>query len=146
VLLIFRDEGLDVGEFPDLMAQRLGIGSGECSAATSACAGHAWHDLSTLFGRDQVAFVFGMAGLTARAAPRFGLGARWLGVWVGARRRFRGVGRIFARLGFQFGNAGFEDGDLGLERGEPSKHRRLRGRGNRVPQILGNQWRSYHDR
>jgi len=34
--LIFRDQGLDFREFPDLMAQRLGIGSAERSAATSA--------------------------------------------------------------------------------------------------------------
>jgi hypothetical protein len=82
VLLIFRDEWLDFGEFPDLMTQRLGIGSAEQSAATSADAWHARHDLSALFGRDQVAFVFRMAGLTARWTPRLGLGSRWLGMWV----------------------------------------------------------------
>ena len=82
MLLIFRDEGPDLREFPDLMAQRLGIGSGERSAATSAGAWHARHDLSALFGRDQVAFVFRVAGLTARWTPRLGFGSRWLGVWV----------------------------------------------------------------
>jgi hypothetical protein len=63
VLLIFGDDGRDFREFPHLMAERLGIGSGQGSAAPAALDRHARDDHLALPGRDQGPLVFRVAGL-----------------------------------------------------------------------------------
>lgn len=88
VLLIFPDDRLDVREFPDLMADRLRIGSLQESAATPALGRHAGNDVCALSRRDQRPFVLRMPRLAATLAPRLGLGPRRLAV------RVRGRGRL----------------------------------------------------
>lgn len=65
MLLVFGNERLDVRQFPDLLAERLGIGALEGFAATSAGARHARHALLALRAGKQGSCVFVMAWLTA---------------------------------------------------------------------------------
>jgi hypothetical protein len=108
MLLVFGNDRLDFGKFPNLMTQRLGIAALKLFAATPTFGGHAGHDLLALGRGKQIAFVFLVAWLAATFA--FGLGlARggWLIMRVCCRRRHRGVGgRFFAReLSFEFRDA-----------------------------------------
>jgi hypothetical protein len=63
VLLIFGDDRLDFREFPDLMAERLGIGSCQGSTAPAALDRHAGDGRMALLGRDQGPLVFRVADL-----------------------------------------------------------------------------------
>ncbi len=74
VLLVFGNARLDFGEFPDLMAERLGIRSRQGLATASAGGRHAGDDLLAVRGRNQSPLVFWVVGLAARLALRFGLG------------------------------------------------------------------------
>src|SRR6185295_246357 len=99
MLLVFGNHRLDFGKFPNLMTQRLGIAALKSFAATPTFGGHTGHDLLTLLGRNQIAFVFLVAWLAATFAFRLGLvRSRWLIMRVRCRRRHRGVGgRFLAR-------------------------------------------------
>ena len=72
MLLVFGNDRLDFGEFPNLMTQRLGITALEFFAATPAFGRQARHNLLALLGGNQIAFVFRVAWLAAAFA--FGLG------------------------------------------------------------------------
>jgi hypothetical protein len=72
MLLVFGNDRLDFGEFPNLMTQRFGIAALEFFAATPTFGRHARHNLLALFGGNQIAFVFLVAWLAAAFA--FGLG------------------------------------------------------------------------
>ncbi len=65
VPLIFRNERLDFRQFPDLMADRLGIGPRQRSAAAPAGSRHAEDDLAALLRWNQRPLVFWVAGLAA---------------------------------------------------------------------------------
>ena len=74
MLLIFGDERLDLWDFPYLMTQGIGIGSGQRLATTPAFGRHARYDVLALVGGHKIPFVFLMARLTARFPPRSFLG------------------------------------------------------------------------
>jgi hypothetical protein len=73
MLLILGDNRLDFRQFPDLMAEWIGIGTSQGLATTPTFARHARDDLSTLVRRNQGTFVFVVAWLAAAGALRFGL-------------------------------------------------------------------------
>jgi hypothetical protein len=85
--LIFGNGRLDFGEFPDLMAERSGIGAGQLLATTPALGRHARHNVLALLGGNQCPFMFVVARLAATLATRLGLGRRRLGVRVRGRGR-----------------------------------------------------------
>lgn len=114
--LILGDERLNVGEFPDLLAERFGIHAAEFLATTPALGRHARHDNRALLGRNQFTQVLVVTGLAAALALRLGLSRRRLRVRVHGGRRLGGVGRVLAgqgfELGFEFRNAHAEQLDL----------------------------------
>ncbi len=63
------DEGLDLGQFGDLMDQRFGIVANEPLAATAAGNRLAVERLADLLGRHQVAVELAMPGLAAAFLP-----------------------------------------------------------------------------
>jgi hypothetical protein len=65
VPLIFRDDRLNVGKFPDLMAEGIGIDASQHLAATSALGRYAQHHFLTLLRGNQSPLVFVMAWLAA---------------------------------------------------------------------------------
>src|SRR5437016_1313701 len=103
MLLVFRNDRLDFGKFPNLMTQRLGIAALEFVAATPAFGWHAGHNLLALLRGNQIAFVFPVAWLAAPFAFGFWfvLGRRLI-VRVSCRRRLGGIGGILAKLGLKF--------------------------------------------
>jgi hypothetical protein len=105
VLLIFGHAGLEVGQFPDLVAERLRIGAGQSPTAAPAGGRHTPDDLLALFGRQQGTPVLLVAGLAAGSAASFGLGPWRFGVRVRGRGRQRRIGRVLTEFGFQFGHA-----------------------------------------
>ena len=128
VALIFGDDGKNLGQFPDLMAQRLGVGAAEGFATTSAGRRQARHDDLALLDGDQGAFVFGVSGLAAALAALGAFGSRRLGVRVRGGRRQGGIGRVFAELGFEFGDAGGQEANLfRLPADQSDDRRRQRG-------------------
>jgi hypothetical protein len=110
--LVFGDDGEDFGQFPNLMAEGLGVVAGQGLAAASAGRRPTGHDGLTFFDGDQGPFVFDVTGLAAGRASRAALGARRFGVRMTSRRRLGRVGRVFAELGFQFGHAGAKEANL----------------------------------
>ena len=100
VPLIFGDDRLDLGKFPDLMAKRLGIDAGERFAAAAALARNDRDDSGTLFGGDQRTVVFVVSRLTAAFAFRLDLGRRRLVVRMRGRGGLRRIGgRLALKLG-----------------------------------------------
>lgn len=79
MLLVLGDDRLNLRQFPDLMAQRLGVGANERPPALAALVGEAGHDGSAIITGN---LGFGVSVLTA--APLFGfrLGRCELGVRV----------------------------------------------------------------
>ena len=110
--LIFGNEGLDVGQFPDLMTERFGIDAGQGLAATSARLRHTAHDGLALLHGDQSPLVLDMAKLTPGRAPRFGFASGRFGVWVFRRGRLGRVGGVFAKSRFQLGHLRRQDANL----------------------------------
>ena len=113
--LILRDQGLDLGQFPDLVAQRLLVVSGKSMPATSATIRFEDHHVLAFFHGNQGPLVARMPRLSATAF--FGLGS--------VRRRFAvrmltagRQGRILRRLlqpsdfGLQFSNFTFQLADM----------------------------------
>src|SRR5207253_10727947 len=74
VPLVFGDNRLDLRQFPNLMAEGFRIGAGQGGAATSAGGRHTGDNGAALLDRQEWPLVLGVAGLTARGSPRFGLG------------------------------------------------------------------------
>jgi hypothetical protein len=66
--LVFGDSGLDLGQFPDLVSQRLRVGSRQRGGAATAGGRPTGDDVVTLLGGEQRPLVFGMAGLAADTA------------------------------------------------------------------------------
>ena len=126
MLLVFGNDRLNFGKFPNLMTPRIGIAALEFFAATPTFGRHARHNRLALFGGNQVAFVFRMAWLAAALA--FGLGfvvGRRLVMRVCCRRRLGGIGGILAKLGLNFRVPRFE---FCNPSGEILKKRHHRGR------------------
>ncbi len=115
VALVFGDGRPDLRQLPDLMAEGLGVGSGQGPAAATAGRRHTRHDLAALFDGDQRPLVFGVPGLSPGRPPRLGPRPRRLGVRVLGRRRFGRVGRVFAELRFEFGDARLKLLDIGVQ-------------------------------
>jgi hypothetical protein len=112
MLLILGDDGLDLREFPNLMADGLAINSGERLAATATGIWHTGDDGHAVLDRDESPLVFGMTGLTAVWTLGLGLGSNGFGVRVFGGRWFGGVGGVFADFGFEFSDACVEPFDL----------------------------------
>jgi hypothetical protein len=100
--LVFRHVGLDFGQFPHLMPQRLGIDARQFpAAATTFGRFQRMHFVAFIDGK-QRPFVLCMPRLTAPFALRFRLLRRRLGVWMLRAGRQRGVLRRFVEPRFQF--------------------------------------------
>ena len=112
MLLIFGDDGLDFGEFPNLMADGFGVGSGERFPASTTGCWYTGDDRGAVFDGNEGSLVFGVAGLTTVGTLGLGLGSNGFGVRVFSRGWFGGVGRVFANLGFEFSEACIETFDL----------------------------------
>ena len=69
VALILGDDGTNLGQFPDLMPQRLGVGAAQGFATTSAGRRQARHDDLALLDGDQGPFVFARPGWPPRLRP-----------------------------------------------------------------------------
>ena len=83
VPLVFGDQGLHLRQFPNLMAERCGIGAGQRGTTTSAGRRYTRDDVTTLLDRQEWPLVLGMTGLGASAPSRFGLDPWRLGVRMG---------------------------------------------------------------
>lgn len=128
VSLVFGDQWLDLGQFPNLMTQGFGVGAGQGFAAASAGRRQAGHDGLALLDGDQGPFVLGMPRLAAGRAALGAFGSQRLGVRVRGRRRQGGIAGVFAELGFQFGHAGGQDANLRcLQLKDRNRRRRQRG-------------------
>ena len=112
MLLIFDDDRLDLGKFPDLMADGLEINSGERFPAPATRFWRTGDDRGAVFDGNESSLVFGVAGLTTVRPLGLGLGSNGFGVRVFGGGRFGGVGRVLADLGFEFGEACVETFDL----------------------------------
>jgi hypothetical protein len=93
--LVFRDQRLDLGNFPDLVPQRFRVTASERFTTPPTCLGFERDDGLTLLGGNQRPFVFGMSRLTAGLlAGRLAL-RRGLRVWMlRAGRQRRILGRL----------------------------------------------------
>jgi hypothetical protein len=112
MLLILGDEGLDLGEFPDLVSDGLGVGPGECRPAVAAGVRHAGDDSGAVFDGNEGSLVFGVAGLPTVGPLGLGLGSYGLGVRMFGGGRLGRVGGILAEFGFKFSDAGGETFNL----------------------------------
>ena len=112
MLLIFDDDRLERGEFPDLMADGLEIDSGERFPAPAAGVWRTGDDRGAVFDGNEGSLVFGVAGLTTVRTLGLGLGSNGFGVRVFGGRWFGGVDGVLAELGFEFGDTCIETLDL----------------------------------
>ena len=100
--LVFGHMRLDLGQFPHLMPQRLGVVARELRATTSAFGRFEWLHVVALVGGNQRSFVFLVAGLPAAFFLRLAFRRLRLGVRMLRAGRQRGVLRRLAfRLPFQ---------------------------------------------
>lgn len=88
---VFGDEGLNFGEFPDLVAERFRIAPPETCAATATVFGFQGNDGGAVFDGDQGPGMLVVARLTAGFAVASFAG--WLGLGVGMLGG-RGLGGI----------------------------------------------------
>jgi hypothetical protein len=109
------DAGLDLGQLPDLMAERLGIAAAQRGRAAAAGGRYAGDDLLAVLAGQQGTLPFGVTGLAATAPWRLGGAAKGLGVGVLGGGRQRGVAGVLGRLGFQFGDRGVQVGEGGVQ-------------------------------
>jgi hypothetical protein len=138
--LIFRDEGLDLGEFPHLMADRVGIGSAKRGPAPATGGWHAGDEGRAGFDGNEGPLVLGVAGLATARTLGLGLGPQRLGVWVFRGGGLGGVGGVFADSVFEFHDTCVETFDLsGLPVDE-----RDDARWEGAPDIRWKGWRSVH--
>jgi hypothetical protein len=110
MLLVFGDEGLDFGEFPDLMAEGRRIVAGQRVSAAAALRGLERYDLGAVLDGDQGPLLAGMPRLPAAVLVGPGPSRGRFGVGMLAAGGQRGVvGRLFQRrdLLFQFGDPAF---------------------------------------
>jgi hypothetical protein len=112
VSLIFGDERLDLGEFPNLMADRVAIRSGKRGPAPATGRWHAGDEGRAGFDGHQRPLVLGMAGLTTARTLGPRLGPHGFGVRMFRGGRLGGVGGVLADSGFEFNDAGGEAFDL----------------------------------
>ena len=101
--LIFGHDRLDVGQFPDLMANRFGVRTRQRLAASTAGVGHKPNDIVTLLWRNQFSVMLLMSllpatfSLLAISPGTFRFGMRMLC----ARWQRRVLRRKFLNLVFQ---------------------------------------------
>jgi hypothetical protein len=112
MLLVLRDDGFDLREFPDLVSDGLGIGPREWTMTATADVWHAGNDGGAFLDGNESSLVFGMAGLTAVWTLGFGFGPNGFGVRMFGGRRLGRVGGILADFGFKFDDACVEKFDL----------------------------------
>jgi hypothetical protein len=103
--LILGDQWLDLGQFPDLVPQRLGVAAREFGAAATAVAGLEWRNRIALIAGNQRPFMLRMALLTATLLARLVFLPRRLAVRVLRAGRQRGVLWRLVEPGFQLRNA-----------------------------------------
>jgi hypothetical protein len=123
--LILGDEGLDLGQFPDLVSQGRGVGPGQRAPTPPTVGRHERHDLVARFDGEKGSGMLGVAGLTTpllsrpralRCRSGVGmLGAGWQGRVLGRRRP---VGE----LGLEVADLGSELVDLRREREDERPH------------------------
>ena len=112
MLLVLGDDRLELGEFPDLMADGLEIDSGERFPAPATRVWRTGDDGGAVFDGNEGSLVFGVAGLTTVRTLGLGLGSNGFGVRVLGGWRLGGVGRVFADLGFELGDTCVETFDV----------------------------------
>jgi hypothetical protein len=113
---VLADLRPNLGQLPDLVAQRFGVGSCQSLTTMAATGRLEFLDVRALLGRQQGPFVFGMAGLTTPLAPGSVLVPLGLGVRMFAAGRHGRIPQGLVQTGFQLGQArqqGANDG-LGL--------------------------------
>lgn len=95
MLLVFGDEGFDLGEFPDLMTEGGRIVPAQRGLAAAAVVGRQGDERGAIGGGEESPFVPGMSGLSSRCVLRSGFGGRRFGVGMlrGGRQR-RVTGRL----------------------------------------------------
>jgi len=104
--LILGYDWLDLGQFPHLMPQRLGIAAREFVAAAPAFGRLENLNVVAIATGQQRPLVFLVARLAAAPILRLRLAHRRFGMWVLARRRQRGVSRRLAKACFQGSDLG----------------------------------------
>jgi len=128
MLLIFGDDRLDLGEFPDLVADGLEIRSVERFPAATAGYWHTGDDRGAVFDGNEGSLVFGMTGLATARTLGLGLGSYGLGVRMFGGRWLGGIGGVFADFGFEFSDPCVETFNLSglpLNEGEDQGQRAL---------------------
>lgn len=103
---VFRDEGPDLGELPDLMAQHLGVGAVQRPGAAAAVGRDTRDHRLALVAGQQRPPVLGVPGLAAPAARGRRHDRGRLGMGVGRRGRQRRVTGSLPELGFQRSDPG----------------------------------------
>jgi hypothetical protein len=121
--LVFHDVGHDHGQFSDLLPQGVGVVPRQGLAATAAGSGFASDGSANLIGRNEQAWVPGMAGLAAALlAGLIGWRRRASFAAKAVRRgRQRGVTGIGVELGLGVGKLLLELADLCVLLGDQGK-------------------------
>ena len=119
VSLVLGNDRRQLGEFGNLMPARLRVARSRLgrqrSLALGADRGHIGHDLVDPLGRETMAMMSRMSGLTAWFASARGLAHRLGGTQRIGRRGDRGVGRVLIEPFLEVPDEGFEFGDPRVE-------------------------------
>ena len=102
MLLILGDDRLDLGQFPDLMPQRLGVAASKLPTTPPALSGFDHLNLIAIGTGQQRSLMLDVSRLTALFLLGFFLLHRRFGVWMLAGGRQRGVLRRLAQAGLEF--------------------------------------------
>ena len=117
--LVLGNDRRQLGEFGNLMPARLRVARSRLgrqrSLALGADRGHIGHDLVDPLGRETMAMMSRMSGLTAWFASARGLAHRLGGTQRIGRRGDRGVGRVLIEPFLEVPDEGFEFGDPRVE-------------------------------